>query len=148
MTNECKKIILETDTISRVDLNFMNKTHFEEIEMVKELGETITAYQENNKGVEKITRLLNSWLEHTKLHFARENELMQETHFPALSIHSQEHDAALNQMELITKEWQTNKNIEAVADFVFINWPHWFNTHVNSMDMMTAKFAVMNGYTE
>jgi len=143
-------IILETDTIPHVDLNFMNTTHFEEIEIVKELGEFISAYQENDteSNAEKITQLLNIWLEHTEAHFARENELMQETHFPAYPVHSQEHEMAFKQMETVIKAWQTDKDIETVAEFVFSYWPDWFNAHVNSMDMMTAKFALMKGYTE
>lgn len=144
------KIILDANSIPQVDLGFMNNTHFEEIEMVKELGEFIVAYQENEteSNAEKITTLLNSWLEHTEAHFARENELMQETHFPAYPIHSQEHEAAFNQMKTVTTAWHTDKDIETVAEFVFAFWPDWFNAHVNSMDMMTARFAVMNGYTE
>ncbi len=147
---DANKIILETNTIPRVELEFMNKIHFEEIEMVKTLGEFIVTYQENDtkSNAEKITNLLNNWLEHTEAHFSRENALMQETHFPAFPIHSQEHENAFNQMETVIKAWQTNKDIKTVAKFVFTFWPDWFNTHVNSMDMMTAKFAVMQGYTE
>jgi hemerythrin len=147
---DTNKIILEANTIPRVDLGFMNNTHFEEIEMVKELGEYITAYQQNDSKdeAEKITKSLNIWLEHTEAHFARENKLMQETHFPAYPVHSQEHEIAFNQMETITKAWQMDKNIDPVAEYVFTYWPDWFNAHVNSMDMMTAKFALMNGYSE
>jgi hemerythrin len=147
---DTNKIILEAGTIPHVDLGFMNNTHFEEIEIVKALGENITAYQQNNSEdkAKKITDSLNIWLEHTKAHFARENKLMQETHFPAYSIHSQAHEAAFNRLETITKAWQIDKNIDPVAEYVFTLWPDWFNAHVNSMDMMTARFAVMNGYGE
>ncbi len=49
-------------------------------------------------------------------------------------------------MTEIVKEWESSNDIELIADYVFSLWPAWFDQHVNSMDMMTAKFAVMNGY--
>ncbi len=150
---EASKIVLETDTIPRVNLAFMDNTHVEEIEIVKKLGELVTAYQQmdeknnNETNENEITVNLNAWLQHTIAHFARENELMQQTNFPAYPIHAQEHEIALNRMKRIARLWQTNKDIEALANFIFSFWPDWFNAHVNSMDMMTARFAVMNGYT-
>lgn len=144
------KTILDNETIPRVELDFMNNTHFEEVEMVKQLGDIIVAYQESSTHSEEeistISESLHAWLEHTKAHFTRENELMRETQFPAYEIHSEEHRIALYKMETVIKTWNINKDIELVADYVFTLWPEWFNGHVNTMDMMTAKFAVMNGY--
>ena len=151
--SKSSKIILESETIPRVNLTFMDNTHFEEIEMVKELGELITFYQDDDNENDdthsnKITEKLTIWLNHTIAHFERENELMQQTSFPAYSIHSQEHDIALNRMKRIVRLWQTNNDIESLSNFIFSFWPDWFNGHVNSMDVMTARFAIMNGYNE
>jgi len=148
---EHTKTVLDTATIPHVDIDFMNNTHFEEVEMVKKLGELISAYQEQNgqsdKEAEEISKDLHAWLDHTKPHFERENELMQETGFPAYAIHFEEHEIALEKMASVIKTWDENKDIDLISDYVFTVWPAWFNTHVNSMDMITAKFAVMNGYS-
>ena len=150
---EASKTILEVESIPRVNLAFMDNTHFEEIKMVKDLGELITNYQD--EGIEsddiqqdenEITVRLVAWLQHTIEHFARENALMQEVNFPAYQMHLQEHETALNRIKRIIRLWQTNKDITLLSDFIFSFWPNWFNTHINSMDMMTARFAVMNGY--
>lgn len=146
------KTILEVETIPRVEIDFMNNTHFEEIEMVKKLGKLITSHQETNSHSDtedkRLSQSLQEWLEHTVAHFERENQLMQETGFPAYAIHSDEHEIALNQMKNVIGAWQENKDIELIANYVFTLWPEWFNSHVNSMDMMTAKFAIMNGFNE
>lgn len=146
------RVILDKETIPHVELNFMNNTHFEEIEMVKNLGILISDYQDGDtpsqNKTDNITQALQVWLDHTEAHFARENELMLETGFPAYAIHSEEHKIALNNMQTTVNAWNTNKDIELISDYVFAMWPAWFNGHVNSMDMMTAKFAIMNGYTE
>ena len=147
-----KKTILDTETIPRVELNFMNNTHFEEINIVKALGELITAYQEKDShtddDVNQISKGLKAWLDHTIPHFERENELMLETGFPAYGVHSEEHQIALDRMKTVISAWEQNKDISLLADYVFTMWPQWFNGHVNSMDMMTAKFAIMNGFNE
>ena len=143
------KTVLQKEYIPQVELDFMNNTHFEEIEMVNKLGELVTSYltNKNQQTQQAITQNLNTWLDHTQAHFERENELMQETGFPALPIHKSEHDRALNQLTEVIHLWTQQQNIEAVEDYIFTQWPTWFEQHVNTMDMMTAKFAIMNGYT-
>lgn len=147
-----KKTVLDPKTIPTVAIDFMNNTHFEEIAMVRNLGELVTAYQESKKQASdqaiKITQSLDAWLEHTHAHFSRENELMVKYQFPAYDIHLSEHKAALDRMEAIVNTWKSNKNAELVSDYIFQLWPNWFNSHVNSMDMITAQFAMMNGFND
>lgn len=144
------RIILNADTIPRVDIDFMNNTHVEEIEMVKELGKLVAAYQESDRPTKsetnEITQSLEKWLQHTEAHFERENALMRETNFPVYLVHSGEHEIALAQMAEVVKAWQDSNDIEPIAEYVFGLWPAWFNSHVDSMDMITARFAVMNGF--
>ena len=144
-----EKIVLEVATTPRVEIDFMNNTHAEEIEMVKDLGELISTYENGSVNTEEdakeITLRLNSWLEHTVAHFERESKLMQETGFPAYGVHAGEHEVALDRMKSVVQAWEQNADTEILADFTFSFWPNWFNQHVNSMDMMTARFAVMNG---
>ncbi|RKZ97567.1 MAG: hypothetical protein DRQ46_04555 [Gammaproteobacteria bacterium] len=144
------RIILNADTIPRVDIDFMNNTHVEEIEMVKKLGKLVVAYQESamptKSETNAITQSLEKWLQHTEAHFERENVLMRETNFPVYLVHSGEHETALEQMARVVKAWQNGNDIDSIAEYVFNLWPAWFNSHVDSMDMITARFAVMNGF--
>ena len=140
------KLVLHVDSIPEVALDFMNKTHFEEVNMVKSLGELVSDYQQNDAQTEQLTLALDYWLEHTKAHFARENLLMMDINFPMLPVHSGEHSYVLEEMESIINSWENNHDIVVISDYVFITWPNWFNGHVNSMDMITAQFALMHGY--
>ncbi|PCJ30758.1 MAG: hypothetical protein COA90_08300 [Gammaproteobacteria bacterium] len=148
--NTDDNIILEVDTIPKVDLDFMNNTHVEEIHMVKLLGEKIRDYQAgeslSDKKIMKLSQLLIQWLDHTHDHFQRENELMLDTHFPMYPMHSSEHTRVLEDMKQRVSAWQNTHDLDVIAEYVFSIWPHWFDGHVNSMDMMTARFAVMQGY--
>tara|TARA_R110001606_G_scaffold361754_7_gene515446 strand:+ start:368064 stop:368540 length:477 start_codon:yes stop_codon:yes gene_type:complete len=145
------KIILDANTFPRVDIDFMNNTHFDELVLVEKLGQLISAYQENpatsEDDTQQITQAFENWIEHSHGHFYRENALMQEVEFPMYHVHSAEHERVLADMVAIFTAWKKNHDIEAVADFIFSAWPNWFNNHVNTMDLITAQFAVMNGYS-
>jgi len=139
---------LNPENIFLVDLNFMNQTHLEEVEMVNVLMKKITDQLSGQQNNSEISQLLAQWLQHTQVHFARENELMQETRFPAFSVHSEEHEIALYRMTTVIDAWELNKDIELVKDFVFTLWPNWFKAHVSTMDKMTAEFALNSGFKE
>lgn len=145
------KIILEANTFPRVDIDFMNNTHFDELVIVQKLGQLISAYQENESPNEyanqRITEAFENWIGHSHSHFYRENALMQEVEFPMYHVHSAEHEHVLGEMTTLLASWKSHHDIDAVADYVFADWPTWFSTHVNTMDLMTAQFAVMNGYS-
>jgi len=144
------KSILNAGTIPHVALDFMNNTHFEEVELVAKLGELISEVQEDENvrpdAINLLNSMLDEWLKHTQAHFLRENELMMETQFPMYTVHSGEHESVLENMQEIIQIWQSNHDIELLADYVFSTWPSWFDNHVNSMDMITAHFAVMHGF--
>jgi len=148
--NMSTKIVLNEKTIPNVEIDFMNDTHHEEIKMVRLLGELISSYQKNDthskNELNQINYSLEKWLDHTSAHFSRENVLMMEINFPAYSIHSGEHEGVLLELTEIVEKWNKSNNIEILADYIFSRWPVWFDQHVNSMDMMTAKFALMHGF--
>ncbi len=139
------KTVLSLESVPRVDLDFMNNTHFEEIELVKKIGDYITSYQQTEEEKGDITMLLEVWLNHTRAHFAVENELMLATKFPAYTVHEHEHALALATMASIVEAWKSDNEIARLEAYVFELWPQWFKSHVNTMDTITAQFACMHG---
>ena len=144
------KTVLEANAIPNVAIDFMNNTHVEEIELVKKVGDVIAEYEQRetftSEEIKVLNDLLHEWLHHTEEHFARENELMQKISFPMYSVHLSEHERVLENMIEVIQSWDRNFDINRLANFIFSAWPEWFNNHVNSMDMVTAQFAVMNGF--
>ncbi len=150
--DQLTSITLTHDVMPLVAIAFMNDTHREEISLVQQLGETLTSYQQADipaeSAKEAITQTLENWLEHTKNHFAAENELMQTYDFPAFPVHAKEHESALAQLSEQIEQWQKTSDVAPLMEFVFKVWPAWFTQHVNTMDAMTAQFAVINGYRD
>ena len=149
MTTSISVIILKQETIPKVALDFMNNTHFEELKIVEKIGELVNMIMLDNTPIDaqdSLDESLNTWLKHTIEHFERENKLMKEIGFPAYAIHKKEHQIALERMKKIINTWVKEQDISLIHDYIFSFWPTWFTQHVNTMDMMTAKFAVSTGY--
>lgn len=139
---------LRPENIPPVAIKFMNRTHREEVAIVNSLMGALKARLSGEQNDSEISRQLEVWLEHTEAHFEGENELMQDTGFPAFAVHSAEHENTLDRMQTVVNEWYQNKNIERLHDYVCNQWPAWFMTHVNTMDKVTAEFALTNGFSE
>lgn len=118
----------------------MNDTHREEVELINRLGTLLEQAMQGQADDTAITNKLDEWVEHTYQHFDRENQLMEQFGFPAYPMHSGEHQRVLAQIEELQKQWLENKAVEPLADFIFHDWPRWFNLHVNTMDTITAQF--------
>ena len=141
-----KDLALNPADIPRIAVDSMNATHEEEVGMVNELAAMLHRLQTGEADETDIDQQLRQWLEHTEQHFSRENRLMQEYGFPPHPVHAQEHAAALAHLRQVIEDWQQQRNLEALQQYVYRDWPQWFNSHVSSMDYVTARF--LSGYID
>ncbi|MCG7871594.1 MAG: hemerythrin family protein [Candidatus Thiodiazotropha lotti] len=132
--------IVASDQIPLVELEVMNQVHREEVELINQLGTLLINGFEAKPEIEKITQSVMAWIDHTQEHFERENKMMMEHGFPAYPVHKGEHDQVLLRLESLQAQWLKEFNLEALADFIFIEWRNWFDNHVKTMDMVTAQF--------
>lgn len=138
--SDYKSSVLDPSVIPQIALESMNETHREEVDIINQLGDLL---QQANKGhpvLLEISEKLQEWVRHTREHFDGENKLMIDYNFPAYSFHSEEHKRVMAQIEALQQQWLENNELEPLRNFVFSDWPRWFNDHVNSMDMVTAAF--------
>ena len=132
--------VLTPEDIPDIALGSMNNTHHEEVALVNALGTLLQQAQTGDADEAAITATLDEWITHSEKHFARENRLMQEYGFPPYAVHAQEHAFALENLRRVQQHWAEHREIKDLSDFVFNNWPQWFQLHVNSMDNVTAQF--------
>lgn len=132
--------VLDLEMVPQVALDTMNDTHREEVELINQLGVLLEKSMDGQADIVAITDKLEEWVEHTRQHFNRENQLMEEFGFPAYPMHSGEHQRVLAQIEDLQQQWLNNKAVEPLAEFIFHDWPRWFDMHVNTMDTVTAQF--------
>jgi hemerythrin len=107
----------------------MDETHQEFVELCAALSEDNPA---------TFLQRLDALIDHSVIHFEQENRWMEETNFPPVGCHRQEHDAVLEVMR------EVRRRIEAgdtdLAPRLAEELPHWFEHHVDTMDNMLARF--------
>ncbi len=109
----------------------MDRTHREFVELLNRLGEAGTA----ERGA-----LFDELIQHTEAHFAREEELMEQSRFPAISEHRGEHRRVLGEMR------QMRHRPRPFADaWIREQLPAWFLLHRDTMDMATAVYIKKSG---
>ena len=120
----------------------MNDTHLEEILIINKLENA--AIESDTQAVAEI---LNELLEHTAMHFFDEEEMMEETLFPAFKMHKSEHDRHLHELKSVMRYFDEHKDTSAITAYIQGNLTPWLINHIETMDTMTAKF-LEQGFTE
>lgn len=137
--------LLPVEQIPPVALESMNQTHREEVELINRLAALVAAGMVGECDAQSITDQLKALIDHTQQHFARENRLMEQVSFPAYPIHRDEHHRVLNLLEALLHSWLEQQALQPLADFLFDEWPSWFDNHVLTMDSVTAGFIHQHG---
>jgi hemerythrin len=132
--------VVDPDNIPRVALELMNAVHQEEVALVNELGALLGSGLDGTVDEAAISQSLAAWITHTREHFEGENRLMKQHNFPPYPVHKGEHDQMLTQISQLQQAWSEGRDVAALASFLYEAWLPWFDTHVKTMDTVTAGF--------
>lgn len=132
-------LISYTD-IPQVEMVFMNEVHKEDVDIINTIFEHILAYDGSEESAKIIDDLYTKWIEHTVNHFHNEEVKMQEMRFPPYLAHKGEHDRALQEMRDLFAHWQQQRDIKALKIYFIETLPAWLQTHISTMDTVTARF--------
>lgn len=112
----------------------MDATHAEFVALLNRLGAA---------GDGEFAELFAQLLDHTGDHFAREEVLMVESQFPALSEHRAEHGRVLGDLRLLGQRVAQGRIVMA-RSFVVQQLPDWFALHAATMDSALAAHLAAN----
>ena len=121
----------------QVALDFMNRDHAEFAALRQKLLDLL-AGEVSNTAVDDALADLG---EHTRRHFAEEEQVMRETGFPVYEIHKGEHERVLADIEAQVERWMLGRDAQALRDWLDRAVGTWLVEHVSSMDFVTAAFA-------
>lgn len=119
-----------------VALDFMNRDHAEFAASVDEL----LALLARSAAAAEVATCLDRLLEHTRTHFAAEEEAMRSAAFPPYPVHKGEHDRVLADMQAHIASWRANRDADALRGWLQGPVSDWFVRHVGTMDFVTARF--------
>lgn len=93
---------------------------------------------------EELSDRLQALLEHTREHFAQESRWMEESGFPPIAIHEDEHRRVLSAMEQVLA--QARAGDIPPARQLIAQLPAWFEQHAASMDNALAMHMQRTGH--
>ena len=122
------KLAIDTAATLQMGDPTMDRTHGEFVDLLNRL---------NSADKSTFMALFAELLEHTENHFAAENSRMQESGFPAIREHRDEHQRVLGEMthfahKVATGSWQLGRA------YVRDSLPAWFRLHLLTMDSALA----------
>jgi len=120
----------------QVELDFMNRDHAEFIELHTKLLELLGSQAANTE----MDETLNKLAEHTRNHFAAEEQCMRDAQFPPYPVHKEEHAQVLADMLDRIERWHQSRDTQIMKDYLEHTLPAWFIHHVSMMDMVTARY--------
>lgn len=88
-------MLIDKNNLPIVDMDFMNETHYEDVDLINDLYKNIELYNQDSslENFENLKMKYKEWIEHTVNHFATEEEEMVKRGFFAYPFHKGEHDA-------------------------------------------------------
>ncbi|MET0067148.1 MAG: hemerythrin family protein [Candidatus Thiodiazotropha sp.] len=137
---EYKLPVVDPDKMPLVELELMNEVHREEVALVNAFGAQLHSAMEGRGDEAAISQALSAWIAHTREHFEGENRLMKAQKFPPFPVHKGEHDQALVQLNRVEQAWRDDRDLSALVNYLYEVWLPWFDTHVKTMDTVTAGF--------
>ncbi len=127
--------MITQEQLPMVAMPSMNDTHLEEILIINRLE---NAARDNE--IEAVREILNELLEHTAMHFFDEEDMMEETLFPAFKMHKSEHDRHLHELRSVIKYFEEHNDTKAIHAYIEGNLTPWLINHIETMDTVTAMF--------
>jgi len=137
--------IVDLDAIPQVALDFIDADHREEARLLNELGEAISAHRAGRSGPEPVLASFEALYVHTREHFAREEEAMLRSGFPPLAIHRAEHERVLIELAEEGQAFDEGGDAARLATYVGRSVPTWFENHILTMDLITARYVSTRG---
>ena len=126
--------------LALVSLSSMNEVHFEEVALLNALLEQLN----NEAGFEMLCESFQILLEHMQEHFASEERIMKETHYPSLQMHKADHDKVLNQTRYAEMQWRNRKDEDALREYLEGDIVPWLDQHIKAMDTPMADYVSNN----
>lgn len=116
----------------KLPVAFLNDEHQTFISLMNDAEQALTL---GNFSEQHFKRLV----QHCQEHFAHEEREMQVTEFPDFTAHKKQHDSVLERMFGLLEEYQLNRDITPLLEYVQDDLPDWFGQHIVTLDKAMAQ---------
>jgi len=132
--------LIDLASIPNLPLSAVNADHADEARLLNEAADAVDRYQAGTAGREAVIAALDALYAHTREHFGREEALMQSSSFPEASLHAAEHVRVLVELDAAERAFKDTGDATPLVKYLR-DTAGWFEEHLLSMDLATARFA-------
>ena len=112
-----------------VGVGVLDEDHKRLVGMVNQLYDSMQA----GHGKEILGRILDDLVQYTKVHFAREEKFFQQSGYPAMAPHKQEHDTLTDQVFDVQRKYAAGASAALSIDVLrFLK--NWLINHIQVSD--------------
>jgi hemerythrin len=97
----------------------------------------------HGKGREQVSEAVNRLIEFTRMHFASEEQLLEQHAFPGSSEHRNAHQKLLAQIEDAALRTQHNDDLHTRSILLFLR--DWYMTHIEDFDSQYGAWLNARG---
>jgi len=133
-------MLIDKSTFPFVAIDSMNDVHFEEVDLINEVGELISARASDKENEDQLSSKLDELLVHIQDHFAIEQKRMVAYGFPAYPVHKAEHDQVLQELTDLHGQWKETGDSKPVENYIQNVLPNWMVEHVSTLDTVTSQY--------
>ena len=120
--------LLTWSTEYSVEVEAIDKQHQKLFAMVNELHDAMKA----GKGTQTAPRILKKLVEYVCEHFALEEAMMAEAHYPELARHKAEHDKLTSEVAKMLQDIESGKTVLSMKLLQFLR--SWLQDHIAGVD--------------
>ena len=123
------------DTL-KLDIPEIDSQHETMIMLINQLHETML------RGADRVplAELLLQLLEHTRTHFAYEEQLMSQYDYPGYEAHKSEHDSLVQHLVDLSKRYKNDELQLSVAVAAVLELEDWATVHIEKSDKPLCAF--------
>jgi hemerythrin len=123
--------------LPKLPVAFMNEDHAHAEALWREMVAALAGYPAHR---EPLANACRAFLEHSRAHFGREEDAMQQHAFPPYPVHKAEHDRVLAMLAELTAATESGADADHLRRAIEQDIPTWLVQHVASMDTVTARW--------
>ena len=131
------KVELTRDLLTGISK--MDSQHRRLFDLINELNDAIT----NGKGKAVMTRVLDSLIEYTELHFNEEERALEDIRYPDIEIQKRAHRAFVAKAREFKADFESGKGMVSSSIVNFLN--DWLVKHIGGLDKKYGPYLKKSG---
>ena len=137
-------MLIKISDISNTSVDFIDKDHKQLVDSINTLWQILEKHTAQDNDNSLITEKLREITTHLHDHFEHEETLMEESCFPGIEQHKNEHQLFLAKMNKACSDFFDTRDINRLKKFISKSLKRDFLDHIMVADSVTSGFYLLS----